>query len=118
MQKISESLRELAEHIEKKVGVAVSGGREKVEATLATSKADVNARQRQLTAKLASRKAAGAADLERVRTEHDQRIGKIKGTVGAKWDTVDHEVSGRWDDDAEDYAASSMDDRPDDDRRR
>lgn len=112
MQKFSESLRELADHaenIEKKVDAAVSESKEKADATLATSKADAKARQSQFKAKVAERNAAGASDWERLQADHNQRMEKIKSTIGAKKDAIDRKVAVRRADHAEDCAASSID---------
>lgn len=112
MKKLSKNLRGLAQHAEsaeKKVEAAENETKDKVEARVETSKAHAKARQDEFKAKVVARKAAGASDWENLQADHNQRVNKIKSTLGAKKDAVTRKVAVQRADNAEDYAASSID---------
>ncbi len=111
MKKLSESLRELADHAaetEKKAATAEKGTKEKVEASLAASKADAKARQDAFKAKVATGKAEAASDWEKLQADHNQRIEKIKSKIQAQKDATKRNVAGLRADDAESYAESAI----------
>jgi hypothetical protein len=111
MKKLSESLRELADHAEnaeKKVEAAENETREKVDATLEASKAAAKARQVEFKEKVVARKAAAASDWEKLQADHNQRLAKIKSNVASKKDAVNRKVAAHRADDAEEYATASV----------
>ena len=74
MKKLSESLREFADHAEnteKKVAAAEKGTKEKVDAAIAASRADAKARQDAFKAKVAEGKADAASDWEKLQADHN-----------------------------------------------
>lgn len=112
MKKLSKTLRGLAdraENAEKKVEAAENETRDKVESHVEASKAHAKARQDEFKAKVVARKTAAGSDWEKLQADHNQRVEKIKSTLGAKKDAVSQKVAAHRADDAEDYATSSID---------
>jgi hypothetical protein len=111
MKKLSESLRELAEHVakmEKKVAAAETQNKEKVEATIDASKADAKARQDEFKAKVSEGKAAAASQWEELQANHNRQVAQIKSNVGAKKDALELNRATFRADDAEAYADASI----------
>jgi hypothetical protein len=111
MKKLSESLRELADHvakIEKKVAAAEKQNEEKVEAAIDASKADAKARQDEFKAKVSEGKAGVASQWEDLQANYNQQVAQIKSNLEAKKETVELNRAKNRADDAEDYAAASI----------
>jgi hypothetical protein len=111
MKKLSELLRELADHaenVETKAAAAEKETSEKVHAAIDTSKADAKARQDEFKSNVAKKKAAAGSDWTKLQQEHNQRVEKIKGNIAAKKDAVDRKRAEHRAEDAEEYAADSI----------
>ncbi len=111
MKKLSELLRELADHAEKaenKAAAAEKDTSEKVHAAIDTSKANAKARQGEFQSNLAKKKAAAASDWKKLQEEHNERVEKIKSNIAAKKDAVDRKRAEHRAEDAEEYAADSI----------
>lgn len=111
MKKLSELLRELADHAENaenKAAAAEKETGEKVHAAIDTSKTEAKARQDKFKSNVATKKAAAASDWKELQAEHNQRVEKIKSNIAAKKDAVNRKLAEHRADDAEDYAADSI----------
>ena len=111
MKKLSESLREFADHAEnteKKIAAAEKATKEKVQATLTASKADAKARQDAFKTKVAEGKADAASDWQKLQADHNERMQKIKSKIQAQKDATKRDIAGMRADDAEDYAVSAI----------
>ena len=111
MKKVSESLKELADHVakmEKKVAAAQKQNEEKMEAAIDASKADAKARQDEFKAKVSEGKAAVASQWEDLRTNYNQQVAQIKSNIEAKKEALELNRAVNRADDAEDYAAASI----------
>ncbi len=111
IKKLSELLRELADHAanaENKAEAAENETSQKVHAILDASKADAKARQDEFKANVAKKKAASGFDWEKVQADHKQRVEKIKSNIAAQKHAVSRKVAEHRADDAEDYATASI----------
>ena len=111
MKKLSESLKELAEHVakmEKKVTAAEKQNEEKMEAAIDASKADAKARQDEFKAKVSEGKAAAASQWEDLQANHNRQVAQIKSNIEAKKEALELNRVVNRADDAEDYAAASI----------
>ncbi len=109
MKKLSELLRELADHaenVETKAAAAEKETSEKVHAAIDTSKADAKARRDEFKANVAKKKATAASDWKKLQAEHNQRVEKIKNNIAAKKDAVNRKLAEHRADDAEDNATA------------
>jgi|SRR5208283_2739586 len=87
MKKLSELLRELADHAENaenKAAAAEKDTSEKVHAAVDTSKAEAKARQDEFKSNVAKKKAAASSDWKKLQAEHNQRVEKIKSNIAPR----------------------------------
>jgi hypothetical protein len=111
MKKLSESLQDLAKHVEEmenKVNAAEKDSKEKVEATINASKADAKARQDEFKAQVKDRQAAAASQWEDLQKNYNRQVAQIKSNVAAKKEAVEHNRAMNRADDAESYAVASI----------
>lgn len=111
MKKLSESLKELADHVakmEKKVAAAAKQNEEKVQAAVDASKADAKARQDEFKAKIGEGKAAVASQWEDLQANYNRQVAQIKNNIEAKKEA--HELNRAMNraDEAEDIAVASI----------
>jgi hypothetical protein len=111
MKKLSESLKELADHVakmEKKVAAAEKQNQEKMQAAIDASKADAQARQDEFKAKVSEGKAAAASQWEDLQANHNRQVAQIKSNIEAKKDALELNRATFRADDAEAYADASI----------
>jgi hypothetical protein len=111
MKKLSESLQELADHVEKmkkKVAAAGKQSQEKMEATIDASKADAKARQDEFKAKISEGKAAVASQWEELQANYNRQVAQIKGNIEAKKEARELNRAVNRAEDSEDYAVTAI----------
>lgn len=107
MKRLSEMLQNLSGHAadaETRVAAAEADASAKLHTAIEKSKADAQARQDRFESNLAKTKADAASDWEKLRADHKNRVGKIKGNIAKKEDAIDRKLAERRADDAEAYA--------------
>ena len=93
MKKLSENLRELADHVaitENKATAAEQESKEKVQASIAKSKADAKGRQEAFKAQVSAKQAASAQQWEDLQSSYNQKVLQIKNKIDTEKDA--HEV--------------------------
>ena len=111
MKKLSESLKELANHVaefEKKVAAAEKQNEEKVGAAVNASKANAKARQEEFKAKVGEGKAAVASQWEELQANYNRQVVQIKSNIEAKKEALELNRATFRADDAEAYADASI----------
>ena len=111
MNKLSEDLQGLSEHVEnaeKKVAAAEQQSKEKVEASLKKSREDAKARQESFKASVKAKQANAASQWEELQANHNKKVQEIKNKIETEKEAREVKKAQKRADDAASYAAAAI----------
>ncbi len=111
MNKLSEDLQRLSEHVEnaeKKVAAAEQQSKEKVEASLKKSREDAKARQESFKATVKAKQANAALQWEELQANHNKKVQEIKNKIETEKEAREVKKAQKRADDTASYAAAAI----------